>query len=249
MRGEQDESQLKRRLLELARRCDAVGVAAFSGFLTPPEAEWALWAARSAGVQAELNGGYEDAERRMACFFIDEAEPFPIMALELRWPHQDAPAHRDILGSVMGLGLDRSRVGDIVVEKEQAYLFTETRMADYLQQNLLSAGRVRLQIGSLDQLPVIGSPEGKEVRDTVASLRLDAVVSAGFNISRAKAAALIAAGQVKLRHLPNEHVDAQVSESDAISVRGLGRLKVQTVGSLTRKERYPLLMLRYGDKQ
>ena len=248
MRGEQDESQLKRRLQELARRCGDAGSAVYSGFLTPPEAEWALWAARNAGVQAVLNGGYEEAERRMAGFFIDEVEPFPIAALALSWPHQPAPAHRDILGSLMGLGLDRSRTGDIAVESDRAYLFADAKMADYLQENLLSAGRIRLQVQTLDALPTIGSPEGREVRDTVASLRLDAVLAAGFSISRAKAAALIAAGQVKLRHLPNEHTDASVGESDAISARGLGRLKVQTVGSLTRKGRYPLLMLRYGDK-
>lgn len=249
MRFDQDESQLKRRLQELARRCDATGRPYFSGFLSPPEAHWATAAAKGAGVNISLDGGYEDAERRMACFFLEEAECFPLTALRLSWPHQDAPAHRDILGSVMGLGLDRSRVGDIVVEGECAYLFAEVKMADYLRDNLFSAGHVKLQIEVLEALPDISAPEGKEVRDTVASLRLDAVMAAGFGLSRAKAAAMIAAGHVKLRHLPDMHTDAQVSPGDTISVRGLGRLKLESAGSPTKKGRYPLLMFRYGARK
>lgn len=249
MRAEQDESQLKRRLQELARRCDTTGNACFSSFLSPPEAEWAIAAAKAADVNIDLNGGFEDAERRMACFFLREPGPFPLTALRLRWPHQEAPAHRDILGSVMGLGLDRSRVGDIVVESDCAYFFAEVKMADYLRENLFSAGRVKLQIDAMDALPDIAAPEGKEVRDTVASLRLDAIIAAGFGLSRTKAAAVIAAGHVKLRHLPEMHTDAQVLPGDTISVRGLGRLKVESAGAPTKKGRYPLLMLRYGAKK
>lgn len=250
MSGEQDEALLRRRLEELARRCDQTGAACFTDFLTPPEAVWAVQAAKRMGVFVALSGGYEDAERRMARFACREDcdEPFPITALRLTWPRQDAPAHRDILGSVMGLGVERRCLGDIAVEEEQALLFAESRMAEHLRQNLLSAGRTRLQVCVTDAPPEVRPAQGKEVRDTVASLRLDAVVAAGCSLSRAKAAALITAGQVKLRHMLNEHVDAQVAQGDAISVRGLGRLTVDAVGQPTKKGRFPLLILRYGEK-
>ena len=91
----------------------------------------------------------------------------------------------------MGLGIRRGMVGDIVVEEEQAYLFAETAMCQHIASVLTSAGRVHLQVTQLDELPVPVPPEGREVRDTVSSPRLDAVISGGFSISRAKAAALI----------------------------------------------------------
>ena len=170
-------------------------------------------------------------------------------ALELRWPHQSAPAHRDILGSVMGLGLERHCIGDIVQEAERAILFCEHSMAEHLLDSLLSAGRIRLQTALLSELPELAPPEGTEWRDTVASPRLDAVVASGCRLSRSKAADLINGGQVKLRHLPTQRTEAQVEAGDMISVRGFGRLQVQEIGSPTRKGRYPLKMLLFGDKR
>lgn len=101
----------------LAARAERIGQPCFTGFLTPPEADMALASARRQRIEARLEGGYEDAERRMACFLQPDGreEPFPIAALELTWPHQSAPGHRDVLGSVLGLGIRRSCVGDIVV--------------------------------------------------------------------------------------------------------------------------------------
>lgn len=88
---------------------------------------------------------------------------------------------------------------------------------------------------------------GEEVRDTVSSLRLDAVVAGGFRLSRGTAAELIGMGRVKLRHLPEERPDARVAPGDAISVRGYGRLTVDAVGLPNRKGRLPLTMTRYGE--
>ena len=176
-------------------------------------------------------------------------DPYPISALQLTWPHQSAPTHRDLLGSVMGLGIRRGLIGDIVVEPEQAYLFAETAMCQHIASVLASAGRVHLQVELLGELPTPQPPEGREVRDTVSSPRLDAVVAGGFSISRAKAAALINAGHVKLRHTPCLRADAHVAQGDVISVRGLGRLKLYEIGQQTRKGRYPLNMLRYGERK
>lgn len=246
-----DEALLRRRLTELAQRADRMGVATFSEFLTPPQAQLAFAAAKEAGVTASLSGGYEDAERQMARFLPADGweEPYPISALALTWPHQTAPTHRDLLGSVMGLGIRRGMVGDIVVEPEQAYLFAETAMCQHIASVLASAGRVHLQVQLLEELPTPQPPEGRQVRDTVSSPRLDAVVASGFSISRSKAADLINAGHVKLRHTPCIRTDAHVGEGDVISVRGLGRLKLCEIGQPTRKGRYPLNMLRYGERK
>ena len=246
-----DDALLRRRLTELALRADRQGIATFSEFLTPPQAQMAYGAAKEAGVTAECFGGYEDAERQMVRFLPADGweETYPISALLLTWPHQTAPSHRDLLGSVMGLGIRRGMVGDIVVEAEQAYLFAETAMCQHIASVLASAGRVHLQVQLLDELPVPKPLEGRQVRDTVSSPRLDTVVAAGFSISRAKAAALITAGHVKLRHSPCIRTDAHVCENDVISARGLGRLKCCEIGQPTRKGRYPLTMLRFGERK
>lgn len=252
MREEQNEELLRRRFQELAERSFRQDRPLFTGFLSPAEAQWALTAGKKARVLTVLSGGYPDAERVIACFspFPEEETPdFPIDALELRWPHQSAPAHRDILGSVMGLGLERHCIGDIVLEADRAILFCEHSMAEHLRDSLLSAGRIRLQTALLSELPQLSPPEGTEWRDTIASPRLDAVVASGCHLSRAKAADLINGGQVKLRHLPTLRTDAQVEPGDVISVRGFGRLQIQEIGSPTRKGRYPLQMLLFGDKR
>jgi len=248
---DEDEALLRRRLTELAQRADRMGFPTFSEFLTPPQAVWAAAAAKEAGVTVSLSGGYEDAERQMARFLPADSweEAYPISALQLTWPHQSAPTHRELLGSVMGLGIRRGLVGDIVVEEEQAYLFAESAMCQHIASVLASAGRVHLQVQLLEELPVPKPPDGREVRDTVSSPRLDAVVASGFSISRAKAAALINAGHVKLRHVPCIRTDAHVGPGDVLSVRGLGRLKLCEIGQPTRKGRYPLNMLRFGERK
>ena len=102
MRGE--DEQLMKRLDELAARAARTGFACFTPFLSPAEAQWAQASANRQRVNLSFQGGFEDAERCIGCFWDDE-EPvaFPLTALELTWPHQSAPGHRDVLGSVMGL--------------------------------------------------------------------------------------------------------------------------------------------------
>ena len=247
MRGEDDQAQVMRRLDELATRVSRTGIPTFTMFLSPAEVGWAQASANRQRVNMSLSGGYEDAERCIACFCEEEApEEYPIVALEMRWPHQSAPGHRDVLGSAMGLGIKRSLVGDIVLLQERGYLFAERQMAGHIAQTLLSAGRIKLQLRVLEELPELEPPKGTELRGTVASLRLDAVIAEGFHLSRTDAAELIAAGHVKLRHLPTERTDARVGEGDAISVRGFGRLVVEQVGAPTKKGRLPLLLMRYG---
>ena len=249
MRGEDDQAQVMRRLDELATRVSRTGIPTFTMFLSPAEADWAQASANRQRVNMSLSGGYEDAERCIACFWEDEApEEYPIVALEMRWPHQSAPGHRDVLGSVMGLGIKRSCIGDIVLEAERGYLFAERQMADHIAQSLVSAGRIHLQVQPIEGLPQLEPPKGVEKHDTVSSMRLDAVIAAGLNLSRGDAAELITAGHVKLRHLPTERTDARVQEGDAISVRGHGRLVVEEVGNPTKKGRLPLRLIRYGTK-
>lgn len=244
---EDDQAQVMRRLDELATRAARTSMPCWTDFLSPAEAGWAQASAKRQCVNLTLQGGYEAAERCIGCFWeAEEPEETPIAAIRLTWPHQSAPGHRDVLGSVMGLGVKRSCIGDTVLEGEQGYLFVQQRMAHTIAASLTGAGRVRLQTEVLESWPQMESPKGVEISDTVHSMRLDAVIAAGFHLSRTDAAELIAAGRVKLRHLPTERVDARVQEGDALSVRGFGRLTVEEIGSPTKKGRLPVRMTRFG---
>ena len=236
------------RLLELASQADRQGRCRFTPFLTPPEAELALAAGKRARVATELSGGYEGAERCIARFapLTDEPEAFPIVTLQVSWPHQDAPEHRDLLGGLMGLGIRRACVGDIVLLPDCAYLFMESTLSAMVAQSLTEAGRVRLSVRVADAPPDIAAQNGQEIRFTVQSPRLDAVVADSFHLSRGDAAALVESGAVKLRHAPTLRPDARVEVGDAISVRGYGRLAVEEIGEPTRKGRLPVRLTRFG---
>lgn len=236
------------RLTELAEQANNQQRSRFTPFLTPPEAALCPAAAKRAGVGVGLSGGYVGAERQMARFCPLElsCEAFPIVGLALTWPHQAAPAHRDLLGALMGLGVKRDRTGDIAVLADRAYLFVDAALAQTIADGLTEAGRVRLTVSVLEAPPELAEPSGEEVRFTVQSPRLDAVIADGFHLSRGNAAGLIEAGAVKLRHTLTLRPDARVSAGDAISVRGYGRLHIEAFGEPTRKGRLPVTLTRFG---
>jgi len=239
----------RKRFNELALRATHTGRTQFTRFLEPSSERDALAAAHAAGAQVLFFGGCEGAERRMAAFHNGETpDDFPITALEIRWNAKFCDVqHRDLLGSVMALGLERDATGDICmgVEPGTAYLFCTDDIAGYISATLESAGRASVKLSPADGAR-IAPPEGTTIRVTVQNLRLDAVLAAGWKLSRSEAQRLIAAGLVKLNHVPEERGDVRVSEGDLISARGCGRLRVDEIQGETKKGRLGALLFRYG---
>lgn len=240
-----------KRLRELALRACYTGETACTRFLEPPMEREALSAAHAAGVHVRFWGGYGDAERRVAAFHLDEPPAdadFPVVCLALKWnPKYASPGHRDLLGAVMGLGLERDSTGDIApcAEDGCACLFVHRDVADYIRANLESAGRAALKVEALSAPPVLREAEGTQLRATVSSERLDAVVAAGLKLSRSEAQHLIEAGLVKRNHLPELRGDAHLEEGDLLSVRGYGRMKILEFEGRTRKGRLAVRIFRY----
>lgn len=236
------------RLGESARIAARTGLARYSCFLDPAQAQSAFLCAHREGVHVALWGGYQDAERVVARFSdAHEEASWPIVCLRALRNTRFASAitHRDVLGAAMALGLKRERLGDILISGEAVFLFTLEENAGYIAANLVSAGRETLGFE-----PVLGDvslpePEGRKVHDTVASLRLDAVLGAAFDLSRAQAQEAIRAGKVRLDHVEELRTDAQVDEGALISLRGTGRARLLQVGSLTRKGRIGVEIFRY----
>lgn len=221
-------------------------------FLSPREMEMANYLFGS--VQGLcVFGGYTDAERKMLAWLPDYLEPSvlmepdsPIVCLRAAFYQEDSPNHRDFLGALMGAGIGRETVGDICVGKGRCDFFVTREIAPYLLQNFTSAGKTRLH---LEQIPLedaeIPAPEVKEIRDTLASLRLDSVISSGFRIGRSLAAQHIAAGKAAIDGLPCEKPDRTVAEGAKISVRGLGKIKLEKISGVTKKDRIAVVIHRY----
>lgn len=247
-----DERVLLAHVLDKCEQSRARNVPAHTDFLSPAElrsAEDLLHAAKYHDGWA-ATGGYDRAERRMLCFLPDWQEAPDaadcMAALHVRWHESEEVTHRDLLGSLMALGVVRGKLGDILVSGESADVIVCADVADYLLAEWTGAGHAKLSAErvALDELSV---PELKvrELRDTVATLRLDAVASTGFSMSRAKAAELIASGRVQLNYREVTKPDAPVAQGDVVSARGLGKFELAVVGGLSKKGRTAILVRRY----
>ncbi len=223
-----------------------------SCFLTPRELEMTRYLfGNLEGLHAF--GGYEDAERKMLVYlpeYLDESilmtEDSPLVCIRATFYQQDTPSHRDFLGALMGSGIARESVGDICVGSGSCDFFVSAEIAPYLLQNFTSAGRTKLHLQAISledaQIP---QAQVLEIRDTVASCRLDSILSSGFRISRSLAAQHIAAGKVAINGLPVEKAEKLVPEGAKISVRGLGKIQLKSVGGQTKKGRTTVVIDRY----
>lgn len=198
-------------------------------------------------------GGYAGAERQMLCYlpdYLDEStlseENGPLVCLRAAFYEGDSPNHRDFLGALMGTGIGRETVGDICVGKGSCDFFVAAEIAPYVMQSFTSAGRAKLNITRISLSEVhVPEPETKEIKDTLASLRLDSVISSGFRIGRSLAAQYVTAGKAAINGLPCEKPDKAVKEGDKISVRGLGKIRLRSVGNQTKKGRISVVIDRY----
>lgn len=221
-------------------------------FLSPRELEMARFLfGEPEGLHSF--GGYADAERKMLVYlpdYLEETalydEDSPCICLRATFFQADSPNHRDFLGALMGAGIARETVGDICVDKGSCDFFVTAEIAPYILQNFTSAGRTKLH---LEQIPLseanIPEPEVKQIKDTLASLRLDSVISSGFRIGRSLAAQYINAGKAAIDGLPCEKPDKAVSEGSKISVRGLGKIQLAQINGRTKKDRISVVIHRY----
>ena len=223
-----------------------------TGFLSPRELEMARYLfGEPEGLH--VFGGYPDAERKMLLFlpdYLDETwltgEDSPCICLRASFYQGDSPNHRDFLGALMGAGITRESVGDICVDEDSCDFFVIQEIAPYVLQNFTSAGRAHVRLTAIPlESARIPAPEVKEIRDTLASLRLDSVVAGGFRIGRSLAGQYIAAGKVAVDGLPCEKSDKLVSQGAKISLRGMGKICLDSVGSRTKKDRISVIIHRY----
>lgn len=241
------------KVLDKAGQAESRNIPASTDFLSPQQQAQAQDCLRLAGIPETayvFQGGYEGAERQVILFLPDwlEAEnaESPIRCLRAAFREDEAPTHRDFLGSLMGMGIVREKVGDILVAGGSADLLVLESVADFLLQSWTSAGRTRLSVTAIERSNLhIPAVRRKEVRDTVSSLRLDAVAASGFRLARGKAAALIESGRVQLNWRECVKPDKLLEAGDVVSARGFGKFELAEVGGLTRKGRISIVLQVY----
>ncbi len=256
LRAEGDERLLLSRILDRQRKAANGGEPVCTDFLSPREQALAgdlLRLSRTPDDSYLFVGGVPGAERRTLCFLPDWMSPdalspdaLPICAVRAQWRGGETLSHRDILGGLMGLGIARGKIGDIYVSADSADVLILDSLLEFLKQSWLSAGRVKLQVSEIT-LDAVRVPERKalEIRDTVSSPRLDAVIASGFRMSRAKAAELVGAGRVQVNWLDCPKPDRILQPGDCVSARGFGRFTLSRVGDPTRKGRIPIFIARF----
>ena len=234
---------LKKRFVELGEKSYSSSLFLFTDFLGLAE-QSAFEECRSAlrGIKYTAFGGAEGAERVMIRFGdVEELGyevPFPIVTLRIAPTSQkfaDKLTHRDFLGSLLNLGIERSVLGDIVIIDNVGYVFVHEDMAEYISTSLTRIKHTDVRISIAEELPE-GELYRREVRRIqISSERLDAVIAKTFSLSRDDAQALFARGLVFVGGRCIESVSYTPKQGDVISVRGHGRMVYRGFDSLSKK--------------
>ncbi len=233
-------------LLDKEQTCDTRGYVTHTRFLDLKQRALCTDAVRLAGAtgHALFWGGYEDAERGIYLFYPDYMDAdsarlsAPLALLRAHKRKEDTLTHRDYLGSLMGLQIDRSVVGDILVHEEGADIIVLEDMAEFILMHFAKAGRKQISL-TREELTDLRHAVTEEKRGTgsVASPRLDSVAALIFNLSRKEVQARIEKGLVFLNNAPCLKPERQISEGDRLTVRGVGRARVESFGGTSRKGR------------
>lgn len=248
---EPEDKLLLARVWDKYEQTERKSIPSATVFLSPREQQMARAMLNAAGIRTGyvFDGGYEEAERKILIFLPEWAEGFAgdkLVFLRAAFHGEESLTHRDILGSLMGLGVTRERVGDILVSRHSADIVAAPSLREFFLREWDQAGRVKLTVTEIrrDELSV-PQAQVKVIRDTVSSLRLDAVAATAFSMSRGRASELIAAGRVNLDHVPCIKGDKLVAEGAVITARGFGKAKLTQVGGLSKKGRIGITVERY----
>ncbi len=236
---------LKNRFKELYKRSDNKGIYVYSDFLNMYE-------------QSVLNdeikygyallGGYDDAERKIAVFGSEDSFGYPpnppittICISPLSDKFSQELSHRDFLGSLMGLGIKRETLGDIVINENKGYLICLESISKYITDNLIKVKNTSVRCDLCDKIPSEDLPKPTEKTVIVSSLRLDVLISGIYDISRSKSSALIDGEKVFINGKLARSNSINIENNTLISVRGYGRFRYTEILGTTRKDRTRIL--------
>lgn len=192
-------------------------------------------------------GGYGDSERKMLGLFFDEPSEssFPISAIEFSFRKCDKLIHRDFLGSLMSLGIERETVGDILVEDGRGVVFVKTELSDYVKSQISKVGRIGVKVADADLSKL---PQGRGFEEKtyiVSSLRLDNIVAAVCKLSREKTRTVIMSDSACVNFEETKNVSLNLKENDVFTIRGKGKFVLKSILGTTGKGRIRISVIHY----
>ena len=228
--------------------CYTDGFDQFTDFLSLEEADEVFRILKDTGLEIRFYGGYTEAERRMLGMSLsDEPSEFPISILCGEWDKFGEISHRDILGSIMALGIERRCIGDILVDSDQRkfYVFAVKRMTDYLQNNVDRIGRCSVQWHVVDDPKILPECLCEEKRIPVSSLRVDVIIAAVWRLSRQMAGDFIASRAVFVNHRAVTKCMQLLKPGDSVVLRGRGKFIFLEENGLSKKGKTYILVKQY----
>ena len=248
---EKDEFFLKR-IRELANLSYQRDTVTFSDFLNLNEQNMVSSLKRQfPQIVMETFGGYENAERQMVAFHPDALAftwEYPIDCLKIEpkaIKFSESLTHRDYLGALLNLGIERSMIGDIVVQEKAAWFFCQNKMTDFFLDNLCRVRHTNILITKVDDPDELPRPKLEAINGTCASVRLDALIALAFKSSRSSMVPFIEGGHVFVNGKLITSNGYEPKDGDIISVRGKGRFIFDGVSHQTKKGRCSVRILRY----
>ena len=248
MNQDKEEQIFKKRITELANAAYYRGICYYTDFLNLNEQSLFY------SMKAELPrikyfpyGGFIDAERKILCFcgndhpdqmLIAELPIDCIKITPLNQKYSDSLTHRDFLGAILNLGIDRSKTGDILIASNEGYLFVHNSISDFIMGQLTKVKHTMVRTMRVNLGEFHYTPRQKEMNVTVSSIRLDNMISAAFCTSRSSLTGLIEGGKVFVGGRQILSKSYLLKEKDVVSVRGLGKFIYEGITSQTKKGRY-----------
>ncbi len=235
-------TEKQKRFEELSQRSNERGYEVYSDFLGLSEIS-ELCAVRFS-VPTTLWGGYENAERCVACFgdreYLPDNTDYPIKCICIKPVNQkfaDTLSHRDFLGSLMGLGIRREMLGDIIISENCGYLFCLDTISEYVIENLTQVRHTTVKCELTENIPTdaIPQPENREI--IISSERLDVIVAAIYKMSRSQVLPLFHTEKVFVNGAVKSTLSVTIDVGDKVSVRGFGRFIYKGVLRTTKKDR------------
>lgn len=238
-----EENILYKRFIELANTCYYRSMPVFSDFLDLNEQTVFLNSTRELPpVKYVLDGGYSMAERKVVCFLPMEMKDYvlPVKAMKIEPANikfAEKCTHRDFLGSIMNLGIDRCKIGDLIVNDGVCYVLCTEGIFDYISGQLVTVRHTKITCSEYDIGSIEGNINFEAVNGTVASVRLDSVLTVVFKESREHMKKYICSEKVFVNGKCIVRPDYFLQEGDIVSVRGIGKFRFDSVGNETRKGR------------
>lgn len=237
---EQEEQYFRKHLIDLSRRAEEKNIVTYSNFLNLNEISILSQASKECYCSYELFGGYEHAERKIAAFLPDSygSAQYPISAIRLiplHFKFAETLTHRDVLGSIMGLGIKREMLGDIVVKDNIAIVLCIDSICDYLIDNCHQVRHTMIQCEKILISDFTYEPSFVKKDGVVASFRLDTIIADVCKLTRSHAQKIISEGNafINSQKILNNNYTCQ--DGDVLSVRHYGKYIIETSDKTTRK--------------